>query len=52
VVKVWQIFRRAVFEWHEDKAPRMAAAVAFYTVFSLTPIVIVTPLLPVRCWLR
>ena len=27
-------------EWHEDKALRMAAAIAFYTVFSITPIVV------------
>jgi YihY family inner membrane protein len=31
----------ALYEWNEDKAPRMAAAVAFYTVFSLTPIVVI-----------
>jgi membrane protein len=38
---VWQIFSAAIYEWNEDKAPRMAAAVAFYTVFSLTPIVVI-----------
>jgi len=38
---VWRIFRDAVFEWNQDKVPRMAAALAFYTVFSLTPIVII-----------
>jgi membrane protein len=38
---LWQIFHRAIYEWTEDKAPRMAAAVAFYTVFSLTPIVVI-----------
>jgi membrane protein len=31
----------ALYEWNEDKVPRMAAAIAFYTVFSLTPIVVV-----------
>jgi membrane protein len=36
-----RIFRGAVFEWYEDKAPRMAAAVAFYAVFSLAPIVVI-----------
>jgi membrane protein len=35
------ILKGAVFEWHEDKVPRMAAAVAFYAVFSLTPIVVI-----------
>ena len=37
----WQIFKGAVWEWSEDKVPRMAGALAFYTLFSLTPIVIV-----------
>jgi membrane protein len=36
-----RILRGAVYEWNEDKAPRMAAAIAFYTVFSLTPIVVI-----------
>jgi membrane protein len=31
----------ALIEWQEDKAPRMAAAIAFYTVFSITPIVVI-----------
>jgi len=37
----WQIFSGALYEWSEDKVPRMAAALAFYTVFSLTPIVVI-----------
>jgi membrane protein len=36
-----QILKRAAYEWYEDKVPRMAAALAFYTVFSLTPIVVI-----------
>ncbi|MBA3480927.1 MAG: YihY/virulence factor BrkB family protein [Pirellulales bacterium] len=31
----------AFYEWNEDKVPRMAAAIAFYAVFSLTPIVVI-----------
>ena len=38
---LWRIFHTALYEWNEDKVPRMAAAVAFYTVFSLTPIVVI-----------
>ncbi len=34
-------FQHAFYEWHEDKVPRMAAAIAFYAVFSLTPIVVI-----------
>ena len=39
---VWRTFRTAIWEWNEDKAPRMAAALAFYTLFALTPIVVIT----------
>ncbi len=39
--RLWRIVQGAAFEWSEDKVPRMAAALAFYTVFSLAPIVII-----------
>ena len=35
------MLKGAAYEWSEDKAPRMAAAIAFYAVFSLTPIVVI-----------
>jgi membrane protein len=38
---IGRILKGAFFEWNEDKVPRMAAAIAFYTVFSLTPIVVI-----------
>ncbi len=40
-VELKRILKRAAFEWYEDKVPRMAAALAFYMVFSLTPIVVI-----------
>ena len=39
--RAFEIFKGAIFEWNEDKVPRMAAAIAFYAVFSLTPIVVI-----------
>ena len=39
--RLFEILKGAVFEWNEDKVPRMAAAIAFYAVFSLTPIVVI-----------
>jgi membrane protein len=42
VRKLGRIVGGSFHEWNQDKAPRMAAALAFYTVFSLTPIVIVS----------
>lgn len=38
---IYTILKGAIFEWNEDKVPRMAAAIAFYAVFSLTPIVVI-----------
>jgi membrane protein len=38
---MFNVFKAAIFEWSEDKVPRMAAAIAFYAVFSLTPIVVI-----------
>jgi membrane protein len=29
------------FEWHADRAPRLGAALAFYTLFSLAPLLVV-----------
>jgi membrane protein len=35
------IFRRASSEWMNDNAPRLGAAVAFYALLSLAPIVVI-----------
>jgi membrane protein len=39
--RLGKILLAACSEWNEDKVPRMAAAIAFYTVFSITPIVVI-----------
>ena len=36
-----QVFRLASTEWVSDSAPRLGAAVAFYTLLSLAPIVVI-----------
>jgi len=36
-----RLFGDAFASWREDKAPRLAAALAYYTVFSLAPFLIV-----------
>lgn len=36
------ILRDAIRDWWEDNAPRLAASIAFYTTFSLAPLVVVT----------
>jgi len=35
------LFKQTVSEWLADKAPQLGAALAYYTVFSLAPLVIV-----------
>lgn len=35
------LFRQTLKEWSEDKAPRLAAALAYYTAFSLAPILVI-----------
>jgi len=35
------IFKKTFDEWLDDKAPKLAAALAFYTAFALSPILII-----------
>ncbi|HLO49177.1 MAG TPA: YihY/virulence factor BrkB family protein [Kamptonema sp.] len=38
---VISLFKETFTEWQKDKAPTLAAALAFYTVFSLAPLLII-----------
>lgn len=38
--QVWRLLKSAFQEWNEDKAARLAAALAYYTLFSLAPLLI------------
>ncbi len=38
---VWELLKRTVSEWLEVKAPRLGAALAYYTLFSIAPLLIV-----------
>ena len=35
VKTIWQLLSTTFSDWSEDKAPRLGAALAYYTVFSL-----------------
>jgi len=35
------LLKQTFSEWLEDKAPQLGAALAYYTVFSLAPLVLV-----------
>jgi membrane protein len=41
VYAAWHLIKDSVMEWNNDRASRKGAALAFYTVFSLAPILIV-----------
>ena len=38
--RVFQVFKNTANEWVEDKAPSLGAAIAYYTVFSLAPLML------------
>jgi membrane protein len=38
---IWTILKDAGMEWMEDKAPRLGAALAYYTIFSLAPLLVI-----------
>ena len=38
---LWSLFVQTFNEWLEDKAPQLGAALAYYTVFSLAPLILV-----------
>jgi membrane protein len=39
--KLFNLLKQTFKEWNEDKAPRLAAALAYYTVFSLAPFLVI-----------
>jgi len=38
---VWQVLRETYAEWTADGAPRLAAALAYYTAFSIGPLLVI-----------
>ncbi|HEY1860262.1 MAG TPA: YihY/virulence factor BrkB family protein [Gemmataceae bacterium] len=40
-LSIWLVIKEASRQWLDDKAPRLGAALAYYTVFSLAPLLIV-----------
>lgn len=39
--EVWSILKKAGKEWLDDKATRLAAALAFYTILSIAPLILI-----------
>lgn len=38
----WELIKATFADWSEDKASRLAAALAYYTVFSIAPVLIIS----------
>lgn len=38
---IWLLIKETISDWSEDKAPRLSAALAYYTAFSLAPILVI-----------
>ena len=38
---IWKLFQETFKEWSEDKASWLAAALAYYTIFSIAPLLII-----------
>ncbi|HEX3035366.1 MAG TPA: YihY/virulence factor BrkB family protein [Thermodesulfobacteriota bacterium] len=38
---IWVLLKDTYLEWSEDKAPRLGAALAYYTLFSIAPLLII-----------
>ncbi len=41
VTSILSLFRQTFQEWNEDRAPRLAAALAYYTAFALGPLMLI-----------
>lgn len=39
--KLWDLLKQTFIEWQEDSAPRLGAALAFYSLFSLAPALVI-----------
>lgn len=38
---LWELLQEAGAEWLDDKAPRLGAALAYYTIFALAPLLLI-----------
>ena len=38
---LWEVFKQTCIKWQQDDAPRLGAALAYYAIFSITPIIFI-----------
>lgn len=41
VTMIWDLLRETYEEWSQDQAPRLAASLAYYTLFALAPLLVI-----------
>lgn len=39
--QAWELLKQTVSEWIEDKVPRLSAALAYYTIFAIAPLLLI-----------
>ena len=39
--EIWGLIKESISRWREDRAPSMGAALSYYTVFSLSPLLVI-----------
>ncbi|MFO0774834.1 MAG: YihY/virulence factor BrkB family protein [Nitrospiraceae bacterium] len=39
--RLWALLKQTAEEWSDDKVPRLGAALAYYTVFSIVPLLVI-----------
>ena len=41
IKSIWSLIKESVSQWSEDYAPSMGAALAYYTIFSIAPLLVI-----------
>ena len=41
VKSLWPLVKESVSQWSDDYAPSMGAALAYYTIFSIAPLIVI-----------
>ena len=41
VKSLWPLIKESVSQWSDDYAPSMGAALAYYTIFSIAPLLVI-----------
>jgi membrane protein len=48
--QIWKLLKSTALEWQANKAQRLSAALAYYTMFSLAPLLVLLVALASELW--